>query len=78
MIECHTFSILKSMLFFSEDPRGCGGCVGHLSLTISACIADVVDWPLVVACVSGIIGVEDACNDCICWVIEYLYDVVAC
>ena len=70
---------LSKILLGEDDPRGCAGCVGTLAGTIVACLADLVDWPLVIVCVGGVLGTGDACYPCICWVIEELYgDISAC
>ena len=55
------------------------GCTGALAGTIAACVADLIEWPLVVACVAGVIGTADACYPCICQVIEEIYgDIEYC
>lgn len=62
-----------------EEKNDCVGCVATLAGTIAACVADLVDWPLVVACVAGVIGTADACYPCICYVIEAIYgDIEYC
>merc|ERR1712113_972140 len=59
-----------------EVPKGCAGCAATLATTIAACLADLIEWPLVVACVAGVIGTGDACYPCICWAINEIYGPV--
>ena len=56
----------------------CVGCIVTLAGTIAACVADLVDWALVVACVAGVIGTGDACYPCICEAVEWACSCDVC